>query len=184
MKDEFLNVRIHRNIKELFEKIIEETETTKSRAIRDAIDKYVYIKGKTKPALFWSFNELEFLLDKLNDSDFDTLGKITAKNRFDLHVSYYKDYFNFKDPLSEIALKTVFTDLAYNLNVKLLDNVEVKSSWDQGSEKYFIGVTHDLGLNLSKYLKSFLQNYLGMFSFDLISEKITEKNIILEFRIK
>ena len=73
MKDVNLNVRISSVLRDQFEIIIEEVKLSKSKAIRNALDQYIYINGKTKPALIWCFNELEFLLEKLDDSDINEL---------------------------------------------------------------------------------------------------------------
>lgn len=183
MKDDFLNVRIARSQKNKFEQLIEEKNTSKSNAIRSAIDYYIYINGKTKPAMIWSSSELNFLVEILDDSQILALAELSAKNRLDMHKYWYKSFYNVEDPMKEIAPKTIINDFFYNLQIKFLDQISIKSSWDK-NKRFFVRIAHQFNtLNFSKYLKYFLQKYLNFFSLESISERVNAKAVILQFKL-
>ncbi len=180
MKDVNLNVRIASGLREQLENVIKEKNVSKSNAFRNALDQYIFINGKTKPALTWCFNELEFLLEKINDSDIKKLAEITSKNRIEMHNHWYKTHYEVKDPMTEISLKSIVNDCLYNVFLKSFKHVKVKYSWDK-DKKLFIRLTHKSKLYFSKYLSFFLQDYFGLFSLDLLEEKLNENEVILTF---
>ncbi len=196
-KENLIAVRVDNNLLTRIDHFSKKNKLSKSLLVRLALEKYLSLfdreEDDPEPLLLWGKKEMVELLKYLDEESIAKVAEIafkTSKEKYKemLQSSIYKEKRkkeNIPPSKEEKVLQCkIMWGILKNLTLSEKGGFNwfnnIHESWNGPNLK--IAGTHDLGLNFSLYIKYRTINHMKPYDYVLISEKLQENKIILDFQ--
>ena len=181
MKEKILAFRVEDMLWDALMDYSKEKEISKSEITRDALKKYLSIYHNPFPMMMWSYNEFQFALNCLNETQLEELAQISFQNGINGKDYFYKDLLNSEDIKDlKFDAKHVIALLSYTFSSQGQNWFhKFKSIWRKKS--VIVYGSHKLGKKFSFYVKLILQKYMELYNYEIMKEELKDNLLIIEF---